>query len=154
MGGSGRKRSWGSEPRVLVFVGDDVWGGGSDGGVDSGLMVGRDFMTRYWWLVVAVSLVVVSLLAAEAVKCESGKWGEEVCKANRLEVINSYQRAVIAQTQVQQAQQALQAAVAAYNAEQAKQVKEVGFQEGTTFVVDIGANTATPQSPKSAEVKK
>lgn len=77
-----------------------------------------------------------------------------VCPADRLELLNDFKSAIIAQSEVQRAQAAFQAKVQKYNETTARIANKDGFLRGTTFNVDATTDTITPVAPPEDKGKK
>lgn len=66
----------------------------------------------------------------------------------RLQLLNAYKSAIIAQENVGHAQQRFQQMVATFNQLQADRAKADKFPEGTTFTVNLDTDEVTPVLPK------
>jgi hypothetical protein len=86
---------------------------------------------------------------------------KQLPESEQLKLRDSYKSAIILQQQVQSLQGALQQAqgqlnkaVADYRALEAQEAKENGFEEGTTFTVDVSSNTVTAVKPEKKATEK
>jgi hypothetical protein len=99
----------------------------------------------------AILLLSVAALGAE----------KPLPEVSKLKLLTQYQKAAIyqqardaAQAAVQSNQVALDKAIADYHALEIQEAKANGYAEGTSFSVDVAAQTVTPVAPPKKEEPK
>lgn len=102
-----------------------------------------------------VLAVVIGLLtwARSQDKPSTPSTAPTVSADTRLQLLNAYKSAIIAQENVGHAQQRFQQMVATFNQLQSDRAKADKFPEGTTFTVNLDTDEVTPVLPKPPESK-